>query len=493
MESQTIKGKTVFISYCHKDTTRGWIEKFVEELEQYGIKSIVDINDLYYGQDLNYFMENIKKVDKVLILLGRTYTEKANDREGGVGTETQIISNDVYNNMEQTKFIPIVITKNENDEAYLPYYLESRYYIDFSDEKLFTQNIIELSKQIHEFPKKEKLTFYDKSKNNSNNNKKNKNVVNIITLKSEKRKEFFKILKKISIYIIALFIIFLILMILYYTYIERKKLLEPNFALEIENGDNVDINNKIFRIYNTGGKISNAKVEAYVHLVLDLQKGLEVEKGNVTTGFYTISFTDYYSERDIFYDYNENCFTISELGADKLFEFLQDTNNNLIDNDIMITDFAIQNYFKIIYYDIFNRKHEDIYEVSNNHDYYFAFGRLCRYFYDNSLIKINSIDEVDENKPVTNPVDTAESIVKEDDRKIFTIELEMDAVEDESTGYIAVECFRGADELLYNDSNLSVGFKEGFDSLYIYIQPDVAVCYITGKNEIITAYGFISR
>lgn len=161
MENVTLEKKNVFISYCHKDTTEEWIDKLATALGQYGINSIVDIYDLQLGQDLNYFMEQIKKVDKVLILLGETYKEKANEREGGVGTETQIISNDVYNDVEQTKFIPIVINKDENGNAYLPFYLEARLYTDFSDDNLFAKNIEILVRQIHKLPKRTKPIVLD--------------------------------------------------------------------------------------------------------------------------------------------------------------------------------------------------------------------------------------------------------------------------------------------------------------------------------------------
>lgn len=156
MENITLEKKNVFVSYCHKDVTEEWIDKLATSLGQYGINCIVDIYDLQLGQDLNYFMEQIKRVDKVLILLGKEYKERANDRKAGVGTETQIISNDVYNDVEQTKFIPIVVNKDENGVAYLPYYLEARLYTDFSDDSLFAKNIDELARQIHKLPKRVK-------------------------------------------------------------------------------------------------------------------------------------------------------------------------------------------------------------------------------------------------------------------------------------------------------------------------------------------------
>lgn len=156
MENITLEKKTVFVSYCHKDITEEWIDKFATALGNFGIECIVDIYDLQLGQDLPYFMEQIKRVDKVIMLLGETYKIKANDRQGGVGTETQIISNDVYCNVEQTKFIPVVIAKDKEGNAYLPYYLETRLYTDFSNDSLFSKNIDGLIRQIHKLPKRAK-------------------------------------------------------------------------------------------------------------------------------------------------------------------------------------------------------------------------------------------------------------------------------------------------------------------------------------------------
>jgi hypothetical protein len=164
MQEGELEIKTVFISYCHKDTTEEWIIKLVTKLGEHGINCVVDIYDLKLGQDLNYFMEQIEKVDKVLILLGKTYKEKADSREGGVGAETQIISNDVYKDVKQTKFIPAVIEKDENGEAYLPYYLKSRLYVDFSNDELFNENFSKVIKQIKELPIKSKPEILKKNK-----------------------------------------------------------------------------------------------------------------------------------------------------------------------------------------------------------------------------------------------------------------------------------------------------------------------------------------
>lgn len=149
MKNTWAKKKTLFISYCHADISKKRIHKLVKKLANKGVECIVDIYDLQLGQDVNYFMEQMKRADKVLILSGKVYKEKADNRKGGVGTETQIISNDVYNNVEQTKFIPAFIEKDENGSGYLPHYLVSRKYIDFSNNKLFTEKVEEIVNHIY--------------------------------------------------------------------------------------------------------------------------------------------------------------------------------------------------------------------------------------------------------------------------------------------------------------------------------------------------------
>ena len=173
-----MKKKIVFISYCRNDIKVQWLNKLISTLEKCEV--IVDINSLQYGQDLPFFMEKIKKADKVLMLLGKEYKEKANDRRGGVGTETQIISCDVYNDVEQTKFIPIVVSKDENGNPYLPYYLQSRYYADFSDDSLFDDNIETLIKQIHNSSVNDNLEMKKLSKPVVKNKKKKKKILKII-------------------------------------------------------------------------------------------------------------------------------------------------------------------------------------------------------------------------------------------------------------------------------------------------------------------------
>jgi hypothetical protein len=80
------------------------------------------------------------------------YAEKADGRSGGVGTETQIISAEVYSKEDQNKFVAIVAERDEEGKAFLPIYYTSRIYIDLSDNDLYAKNFEQLLRWIYDKP-----------------------------------------------------------------------------------------------------------------------------------------------------------------------------------------------------------------------------------------------------------------------------------------------------------------------------------------------------
>ena len=151
---QEEKKLKVFISYSWNRSD--FVLKLAKKLQSDGIDTTLDKWDLKPGQDKYIFMEqsvNSPEVNKVLIVCDKTYTEKANNRIGGVGEETTIITSGVYKNVNQEKFIPIVIEKDEDDEAFVPSYLATRIYIDFSNSEKYDTNYEELLRNIYDKPK----------------------------------------------------------------------------------------------------------------------------------------------------------------------------------------------------------------------------------------------------------------------------------------------------------------------------------------------------
>lgn len=148
--------RKIFISYSWTTPQHeAWVLQLAHRLTHDGVIVVLDKWDLKPGQDKFTFMEQMvhaDNIDKVLIILDKKYTERANNRSGGVGTETTIISGKVYESATQEKFIPIVAERDENGNAFLPTYLGTRIYIDLSDELEFEAAYEQLLRQIYEAP-----------------------------------------------------------------------------------------------------------------------------------------------------------------------------------------------------------------------------------------------------------------------------------------------------------------------------------------------------
>ena len=109
----------IFISYSW--SSDDLVIPLAKRLVSHGVDVILDKWDLKEGQDKYVFMEqcvNDPEIDKVLIICDKKYAEKANNREGGVGDETVIISSEIYGNMKQEKFIPIIAERDEEGQPY---------------------------------------------------------------------------------------------------------------------------------------------------------------------------------------------------------------------------------------------------------------------------------------------------------------------------------------------------------------------------------------
>lgn len=146
----------VFISYSrHPKENQIRVEQLVEKLFSDGVHCVMDIYDLKDGQDKNKFMEqmvNDPTVNKVLLICNKEYADKANARKGGVGIESTIVSEEIYSNAEQTKFIPVVFENDANGKACVPTFVKSRIFIDLSSEDKFTEGYDQLLRDIYDKP-----------------------------------------------------------------------------------------------------------------------------------------------------------------------------------------------------------------------------------------------------------------------------------------------------------------------------------------------------
>ena len=111
--------------------------------------------ELKEGDEKYVFMERMvadPSVLKVLIFSDAVYAKKADERKGGVGTESQIISAKIYEKVRQDKFIPIVLEFSEDGKPSLPVFLASRIFIDFSSSEKSYENYEQLLRVIFDKP-----------------------------------------------------------------------------------------------------------------------------------------------------------------------------------------------------------------------------------------------------------------------------------------------------------------------------------------------------
>lgn len=146
----------LFISYSWSNAEHEqWVIDLASELRESGVDVILDKWDIKEGHDAVAFMEKMvtdPEIKKVAIICDEKYAAKADGRAGGVGTETQIISREVYENQAQEKFVAVVCGKDENGKAYLPTYYKSRIYIDLSEADRYADNFERLLRWIFDKP-----------------------------------------------------------------------------------------------------------------------------------------------------------------------------------------------------------------------------------------------------------------------------------------------------------------------------------------------------
>src|ERR1035437_7153068 len=107
-----MQGPKTFISYSWSSTSHeGWVLDLATALRESGVDVVLDKWDLKEGHDVVAFMERMGKdagIEKVIMVFDRRYVEKANGRTGGVGTEAQIITSQIYERSDQDKFIGVI-------------------------------------------------------------------------------------------------------------------------------------------------------------------------------------------------------------------------------------------------------------------------------------------------------------------------------------------------------------------------------------------------
>jgi hypothetical protein len=143
----------VFVSYSH-DTAehKRWVGELASRLVRGGVDVIIDQWDTGLGDDLPKFMEKaVGRADRVLLICSDAYVQKADDGKGGAGYEAMIVTGELAKNLGMNKFIPII--RQPHDNIKKPKFLETKFHIDFSDDRHFEERLEELFREIHKVPK----------------------------------------------------------------------------------------------------------------------------------------------------------------------------------------------------------------------------------------------------------------------------------------------------------------------------------------------------
>ena len=141
MSIQNFSSSRVFVSYSWTSNGHAaWVMDLASRLRTDGVDVILDRWDLLPGQDKFVFMEQMvtdASVDKVIVVCDRRYAQKADAREGGVGTESTIISQHIYEQSDAGRFVAVVAECDAEGKPFLPVFLKSKIYFDLSDPRRF--------------------------------------------------------------------------------------------------------------------------------------------------------------------------------------------------------------------------------------------------------------------------------------------------------------------------------------------------------------------
>ena len=153
MTKKKIEKPKVFVSYAWGSKEyQDKVLAFAAQLMGDGIDVVIDKWNLSEGSDTFAFMEKCvadESITNVLMLIDPVYAQKADNHSGGVGTETQIISPNVYKEVTQDKFIPIVFERDEHGKICKPIYLQGRLHFDLSSEDNYDDEYMRLVRTLY--------------------------------------------------------------------------------------------------------------------------------------------------------------------------------------------------------------------------------------------------------------------------------------------------------------------------------------------------------
>ena len=122
----------IFISYSVESNEHNEkVKNFAKKLRKQQMEVLL-FGDMKLGERFGTFMEDIEKCDFVLFICTPQYKRRADDREGGVGYEWNIITSSVVNQSDELKFIPVLFSGDWDTS--LPIWARGKKGVDYRNE-----------------------------------------------------------------------------------------------------------------------------------------------------------------------------------------------------------------------------------------------------------------------------------------------------------------------------------------------------------------------
>ena len=141
----------VFVSYSHDSSEhKAWVQRLATDLRSGGIEVVIDRWGIRPGEDAPNFMErSIREAAKVVVICTPAYVVKANSRTGGAGYESVLVTAELVQSAGTAKFIPVL---RDNPERARPSFLDTRLYVDLTDDDAYEERLTELLRTLHGLP-----------------------------------------------------------------------------------------------------------------------------------------------------------------------------------------------------------------------------------------------------------------------------------------------------------------------------------------------------
>ena len=156
IEEDKVDSPIVFISYSHDDLKHmDWVLKLASNVRSDGVDVILDQWDLRLGKDIRLFIDKWVSASKlVLCICSEQYVQKVNSATSGAGYEGMKISTPLLSNANLEHVIPII--RNNYSQHKVPSFLESKIYIDFSNDNEYKFSYNKLLERIYDEDLKKK-------------------------------------------------------------------------------------------------------------------------------------------------------------------------------------------------------------------------------------------------------------------------------------------------------------------------------------------------